>query len=145
MPPPAPPFDRAIALASTLHTLRARWLHTRCGCGAVEAHPVRLAVRERPEAAGSTLADAVVRLRCRACGSRPATVHLCENGHGPGPIVGRPEPGWSLLLHGDPRRLVRLGDQRRGGGQGLSRPISSHHVPTRPITPSQSRRGQVGT
>jgi hypothetical protein len=101
MPPPAPPFDRAIALACTLHTLRARWLHLRCGCGAIEAQPVRLVLRDRPEAASGTLADVVVRLRCAGCGAQPVAVHLCQDGHGPGPIVGGPEPGWNLLLHGD--------------------------------------------
>jgi hypothetical protein len=101
MPPPVPPFDRAIALACTLHTLRARWLHLRCGCGAIEAQPGRLVLRDRPEAASGTLADVVVRLRCAACGAQPVAVHLCQDGHGPGPIVGGPEPGWNLLLHGD--------------------------------------------
>jgi 8-oxo-dGTP pyrophosphatase MutT (NUDIX family) len=57
---------------------------------------VRLAL----EGAAGTLADAVVRLRCGSWGARPAAVHLCENGHGRGPIVGGPEPVWCLLLHG---------------------------------------------
>ncbi len=104
MPPAAPPFDRTIALACTLQTVRGRWLHLRCGCGTAEAQPVRLMIQNRPEAAAGTLADAVVRLRCGACGARPATVHLCQDGHGPGPIVGGPETGWSLLLHGEAGR-----------------------------------------
>jgi hypothetical protein len=99
MPPP-PPFDRAIALACTMTTLRARYLSVRCGCGAIETRPVRQMLQVDPGAARRSLADVVVHIRCHACRQRPATIHLCADAHGPGPIRGGPEPGWSVLLLG---------------------------------------------
>jgi hypothetical protein len=99
---PPPPFDRTIALACTMATLRARWLFVACGCGTVQALPVRQMIQEDASAGGRTLADVVVHVRCHACRRRPATIHLCADAHGPGPIRGGPEPGWSVLLHGKP-------------------------------------------
>jgi hypothetical protein len=83
-----------------MRTLRGRWLHLCCGCGTREARPVRLMLRDEAALGGRTLADVIVHARCRLCGARPATMHLSENGHGPGPIAGGPAPGWSLKLHG---------------------------------------------
>jgi hypothetical protein len=42
------PFDRSIALACTMRTLRGRWLHVQCRCGQSSPNPVRLMLREEP-------------------------------------------------------------------------------------------------
>ena len=94
-----PPFDRAIALACTMATLRGQWLHVRCGCAHLSTLPVRLLLAEGHAAAGQPLADLLVRLRCKACGVRPASVHLTETALPPD-VKGDVVPGWCLLLHG---------------------------------------------
>ena len=99
MPSPTPPFDRAIALACTMQTLRGRWLYVRCGCLASSCRPVRLILRDDPAAARSSLADVLVRLRCDTCKARPVSVHLTETPLPPD-VVGDVVPGWHLLLHG---------------------------------------------
>ena len=98
MPSAAPPFDRAIALACTMATLRGRWLHVRCGCLHLSSLPVRLLLAQGRAAAGQPLADLLVHLRCDACGARPASVHLTETALPPG-VRGDVVPGWCLLLH----------------------------------------------
>jgi hypothetical protein len=103
MPSP-PPFDRAIALACTMATLRARYLSVRCSCGAVQTLPVRLMIQADLSAGTRSLADVVVHIRCYACRQRPAAIHLCADAHGPGPLRGGPEPGWSVLLVERPPR-----------------------------------------
>jgi hypothetical protein len=99
--PPTPPFDRAIALACTMATLRARWLYVECRCGAIQGRSVRLMLQADSSAAGRTLADVVVHIRCYVCHQRTVTIHLCADAHGPGPIRGGPSAGWSVLLHGE--------------------------------------------
>jgi hypothetical protein len=99
MPSAVPPYDRAIALACTMRTLRGRWLHVRCRCGQSSPNPVRLMLREQPEYAGQTVADVLVSLRCRSCHGRRITVHLCEDAHGVGSLPKSITPGWTLLLH----------------------------------------------
>ncbi len=55
---------------------------------------------EQPECAGQTVADVLVRLRCRGCQGRGRlTVHLCEDAHGMGSLPKSIKPGWALLLH----------------------------------------------
>ena len=100
MPIATPPFDRAIALACTMATLRGRHLHVQCSCGASHGMPVRLMLQEQPATATQTLADVVVRVRCHACSGRPRAVYLAEDARGPGPLSGTVAPGWSVLLHG---------------------------------------------
>lgn len=73
-----PPFDRAIALACTMHTLRGRWLYVRCACLASNSRPVRLILRDDPAASRRSLADVVMHLRYHACDAWPASVHLTE-------------------------------------------------------------------
>ena len=96
---PQPPYDRAVALACTLATFEGRWISARCRCQMHTLHPVRLLLHEQPAAAGRSLADAAIRLRCTGCGGREMTLHLCQDGHGPGPLVGLTKAGWALLLH----------------------------------------------
>ena len=100
MPSVVPPYDRPIALACTMHTLRGRWLNVRCGCGHTTPHPVRLMLVEQPGSAGRTLADVLVNLRCQGCQGRSRlTIHLCEDAHGVGARPRAVAPGWALLLH----------------------------------------------
>ena len=99
MPSPTPPFERAIALTCTLQTPRGRCLYVRCACQASSCHPVRLMLLEDPSAAGQTLADVLVRLRCNTCSTRPASVHLTETPLPPD-VDRDVEPRWHLLLHG---------------------------------------------
>ncbi len=101
MPSSLPPFDRAVALACTMQTLRGRWLTVRCGCGASSTPPIKLMLADRPELARATLADVLVSLRCHKCRARPASVALVETSYGGleegggGPS----ERGWRLVLH----------------------------------------------
>ena len=99
MAPPSPPFDRAIALACTLPALRARWVHLRCGCGASHGLPIRLVLAENRAAARWTLADLVVRVRCKQCRGKALTLHLAEEST-PGGYRGYGGTlTWALLLH----------------------------------------------
>lgn len=61
------------------------------------SQPIGLMLHEQPAAAGRNLFDAVVRLRCTGCGGRELTLHLCVNGHRPGPVSGYIKLGWALL------------------------------------------------
>jgi hypothetical protein len=108
MPSATPPFDRAIALACTMRTLRGRRLYVRCACLASNSRPVRLILRNDPAASRRTLADVVVHLRCHACDARQASVHLTETPLPPD-VKGDVVPGWCLLLHGTEENTSPLG------------------------------------
>ncbi len=101
---PKPPYDRAIALPCRMSIFRDRWLCAACACGHINNIPVRLILTEDSGSGARTLAETVVRTRCEGCGSRPARIHLAEDGRGSGPIIGGPQvPGWSILLHAEKR------------------------------------------
>ncbi len=90
--PPEPPFDRSLALACHVRTFSTRWLELRC-CDGVTLLPLRqLGTDER-----RTLADVVLRLRCRACGGGPASVALVESPLKPPDGYGAPKR-WRLSL-----------------------------------------------
>lgn len=108
MPWPSPPFDRAIALACTLPALRARWLYVRCACGASHGLPIQLAMQENRGAERWSLADLVVRVRCKACSGKVLAIHLTEDHRAPGPRIGGASPGWELLLHGSEQTTAPL-------------------------------------
>lgn len=96
-----PPYDRAVALACTLRTVRTRWLSVQCRCNYHTPYPIRAMLAQHPGWAAQTIADTLVRLRCHGCGGRDRlTVHLCETAHGCGPQSGTVRRGWVLLLHG---------------------------------------------
>ncbi len=80
-------------------TLRGRWLHVRYACKHLSSLPIRLLLAEGRAAASQPLADLVVRLRCKACGVRPMSVHLTETVLPPG-VKGNVVQGWQMLLHG---------------------------------------------
>ena len=73
-----PPLDRALVLAASVGALsRLRcWLETRCHCGACTQIPVPLLAKEGQGA--RTIADVLLRLRCRSGGRSPVTVELME-------------------------------------------------------------------
>jgi hypothetical protein len=72
------PFDRALALASRLETFRANWIEVQC-CRGIQQLPVRLVLAADPRRGGRTLADFLIRLRCQACGARPASAVLVDS------------------------------------------------------------------
>ena len=88
-----PPFDRSLALACHVRTLRDHWLKLRCCGGGTTLLPLGLV----DAADNRTLADVVMRLRCRHCGARPATIVLVENPQTPSEAYG-PPPTWELPL-----------------------------------------------
>lgn len=114
MPLAEPPFDRAIALGCTMATLSVEPLpwpvqwppfagSTFMSGVAATHHTVfrsGFCCWKQPAAATQTLADVVVRVRCKACRGRPRAVYLAEDARGPGPLSGGVEPGWSVLLQG---------------------------------------------
>lgn len=63
--------------------------------------PILLTMQENPAATRWTLADLVVRVRCKQCRGKAVTIHLAENHRAPSPRVGGPNLGWELLLHGE--------------------------------------------
>jgi len=75
---PAPPFDRTMALACRLETFRAHWIELHCSRG-IQQLPVRLVLAADPRRGARILADFLIRLRCRACGARPASAVLVES------------------------------------------------------------------
>ncbi len=52
-----PPFNRTVALACTLDTVRTRWLDVRCACNDATPHPIRLMLTQNPALARQTPAD----------------------------------------------------------------------------------------
>jgi hypothetical protein len=83
--PGAPPFDRTIALACAIGTLRARYLHIRCRCGWTTPTPIKLMLTEGRAHPDQTVADVLVRLRCDSRTHKgDLVVHLCEDVYGPG-------------------------------------------------------------
>ncbi len=74
MPSAVAPFDRAIALACTVQTLRGRSLYVRCRCLTSTVWPVRLLLKRDSSVQTRTLADMIVFLRCSTCGGAVADV-----------------------------------------------------------------------
>ncbi len=78
MPERSLPLDCTIALACRLETFRAHWIEVTC-CRGTQQLPVRLVLAADPRRGGRTLADFLIRLRCQACGARPASAVLVES------------------------------------------------------------------
>jgi hypothetical protein len=92
--PNQPPADRAVLIACSVRSLRRHCLEVRCGCRTVHI-PLRLMAAGG--AAGLTLADVLLRLRCEKCGERPASVALEEDAAAGAP--GRMgATGWRVVL-----------------------------------------------
>ena len=89
---PTPPFDRNLALACHVRTVRQCWLELRC-CDGTTLLPLRdMGADDR-----RTLADVLVRLRCRMCRGRPTEVTLLESPQQPPAAYGG-RPPWRLML-----------------------------------------------
>jgi hypothetical protein len=101
------PYDRSLALACQVRTLRAFWLEVRC-CRGVSLLPLQLMAGKGE--AGRTLADVVVRLRCQACGKAPAAVALIETANAPPAAYGGSQ-GWRVMLIED-RKACRQSSAR---------------------------------
>jgi hypothetical protein len=92
--PDQPPADRAIPLACSVRSLRRYCLEVRCGSRVVHI-PLRLMAASG--AAGLTMAEVLLRLRCERCGERPGSVALEEDA-----AAGTPgrmgASGWRVVL-----------------------------------------------
>jgi hypothetical protein len=100
-PAPPPPFDRSIALACSVSSLTDHILEAYCGHDGCRrpSNPVsiRLLARQR-----MTLADAIVRLRCKGCRQPPKRVVLMETyAQNLGAYGGTPP--WRITLVGEDR------------------------------------------
>ena len=92
-----PPYDRALALAAQVRTMRDHFLEVRCGCGARRV--IALArMAEDKRIATATLAHVALRAACHGCHTGPTEVHLCATINGLQP----PQYGggivWSVAL-----------------------------------------------
>lgn len=94
---PEPPYDRALALAAQVRTLRDHYLDVSCGCG--EHRVIALGQMARdPRIATATLAHVALRITCHGCHTGPDEVFLCAT------VYGREEPAfggglvWTLPL-----------------------------------------------
>jgi hypothetical protein len=88
-----------MALACRLETFRANWIEVQCWRG-IQQLPVRLVLAADPRRGGRTLADFLIRLRCQACGPRPASAVLVDSVAGQAAArAGYGAPGgWRLEL-----------------------------------------------
>ena len=92
--PDQPPADRVVLLACSVRSLRRHCVEVRCGCRTVHI-PLRLMAAGG--AAGLTLAEVLLRLRCEKCGQRPASAALEEDAAAGAP--GRMgATGWRVVL-----------------------------------------------
>ncbi len=103
-----PPYDRPLALASLVRTMRDHFLAVRCGCGAERVIAVaRMA--SNPQVAGYTLAHVAMSLRCEGCYDGPDEVHLTATVHGLKRAVGSGDLVWTMpLVVRDGRGTKRL-------------------------------------
>ena len=92
------PYDRALALASLVRTMRDHYLAVRCSCGASRVIGLRQMASDR-RLAHCTLADVALRLSCTGCHNGPDEVHLTATMNGVGPLpTGSQSLVWTLPL-----------------------------------------------
>ena len=78
---PEPPYDRALALAAQVRTMRDHYLEVMCGCG--DRRVIGLGVMARdPSVATATMAHVALRITCHGCTTGPDEVHLCATSSG---------------------------------------------------------------
>ena len=76
-----PPYDRALALAAQVRTMRDHYLDVSCGCG--DRRVIALGVMARDSlTATATLAHVALRLSCRGCRNGPDDIYLCATING---------------------------------------------------------------
>jgi hypothetical protein len=91
------PYDRALALASEVRTMRDHFLEVNCGCGARRVIALGQMARSATWAT-ATLAHVALRVSCHGCHTGPTGVHLTATTHG---LVGAPhgpDAVWSIPL-----------------------------------------------
>ena len=93
-----PPFDRTVALGARLGAFRAHWIEV--GCCGVRQVPVAMVIAADRRRGERTLADFLIRLRCEACGARPASAVLVEDVRAEAVAAGTGNPPrtWRLPL-----------------------------------------------
>ncbi len=92
------PYDRALALASLVRTMRDHYLAVRCSCGAARVIGLRQMAEDK-RLALCTLADIALRLSCTGCHNGPDQVHLTATVSGLGPLpTGHRSLVWTLPL-----------------------------------------------
>jgi hypothetical protein len=92
-----PPYDRALALASHVKTMRNHHLAVLCSCGAERViHIGRMADDKR--LAHYTLAHVAMSLKCEGCEDGPEEVHMTMTVFGLDAPPGAVEIGWSIPL-----------------------------------------------
>ena len=93
-----PPYDRALALASQVRTMRDHYLDVSCGCGARRVIALGVMASDA-RLASATLAHVALELSCHGCHSGPDKVYLCATIHGrQPPLVGGGDVVWVLAL-----------------------------------------------
>ena len=101
------PYDRALALASLVRTMRDHYLAVRCTCGAARVIAIGRMARDR-RLADRTLAHVALRLSCEGCRTGPDEVWLTETIFGIGPAPkGAVSLGWSICLVKRPKSGAR--------------------------------------
>lgn len=92
------PYDRALALASQVRTMRDHYLAVRCSCGASRVIALLQMARNR-SLANCTLAHVALRLSCTGCHNGPDEVYLTATIYGIGPLpTGSVSLVWTLPL-----------------------------------------------
>ncbi len=69
-------YDRALALAAQVQTMRDHFLEVSCGCGERRVIALGVMARDR-RISTATLAHVALRITCHGCTSGPDEVHLC--------------------------------------------------------------------
>jgi len=82
------PYDRALALAAQVRTMRDHFLDVSCGCGDRRVIALGMMARDN-RVATATLAHVALRLSCLGCRTGPDEIHLCATINGmQAPIFG---------------------------------------------------------
>ena len=93
-----PPYDRALALAAQVRTMRDHFLDVSCGCGARRVIALGVMARD-PHHATATLAHVALRLECWDCRTGPDEIYLCATIHGRDPpTIGGGDAVWVMAL-----------------------------------------------
>jgi hypothetical protein len=101
------PYDRALALASLVRTMRNHYLAVHCTCGAARVIAVGQMARNQ-RLADRTLAHVALRLSCEGCRTGPDEVWLTESIFGIGLAPsGAVSLGWSICLVERPKAGAR--------------------------------------
>ena len=94
---PEPPYDRALALAAQVRTMRDHYLDVSCGCG--DRRVIALGAMARdPRTATATLAHIALRLSCSGCYRGPDEVYLCATINGRLASTFGGGPVWTMPL-----------------------------------------------